>query len=65
HHEDDTVVAPGMLQNPSVRNWLGGIVPAWTACRVEVILKYSKTILCLPNFRMPSGRCIDGKELGR
>jgi len=24
------VVAPGMLQNPSVRNWLGGIVPAWT-----------------------------------
>jgi hypothetical protein len=24
------VVAPGMLQNPSVRNWLGGIEPAWT-----------------------------------
>ena len=24
------MVAPGMLQNPSVRNWLGGIVPAWT-----------------------------------
>jgi len=24
------VVTPGMLQNPSVRNWLGGIVPAWT-----------------------------------
>jgi hypothetical protein len=24
------VVATGMLQNPSVRNWLGGIVPAWT-----------------------------------
>ena len=24
------MVAPGMLQNPSVRNWLGGILPAWT-----------------------------------
>ena len=24
------MVAPDMLQNPSVRNWLGGIVPAWT-----------------------------------
>lgn len=24
------MVATGMLQNPSVRNWLGGIVPAWT-----------------------------------
>ena len=24
------MVAPGMLQNPSVRKWLGGIVPAWT-----------------------------------
>ncbi len=24
------MVAPGMLQNPSVRNWLGGIEPAWT-----------------------------------
>ena len=24
------MVAPGMLQNPAVRNWLGGIVPAWT-----------------------------------
>lgn len=24
------MVAPGMLQNPSVMNWLGGIEPAWT-----------------------------------
>jgi len=24
------MVAPGMLQNPSVRNWLCGIEPAWT-----------------------------------
>ena len=24
------MVAPCMLQNPAVRNWLGGIVPAWT-----------------------------------
>ena len=24
------MVAPGMLQSPSVRSWLGGIVPAWT-----------------------------------
>ena len=24
------MVAPGMLQNPSVRNWLGDIEPAWT-----------------------------------
>ena len=24
------MVAPGMLQNPLVRNWLGGIEPAWT-----------------------------------
>jgi hypothetical protein len=24
------VVAPGMLQNPSVKSWLGGIEPAWT-----------------------------------
>ena len=24
------MVAPSMLQNPSVNNWLGGIVPAWT-----------------------------------
>ena len=24
------MVAPGMLQSPSVRRWLGGIVPAWT-----------------------------------
>ena len=24
------MVAPGMLQNPSVRNWLGGVEPAWT-----------------------------------
>ena len=28
--EDGTVVEPGFLQNPAVRNWLGGIVPAWT-----------------------------------
>src|SRR5882757_5011062 len=28
--EDGTVGAPGFLQNPAVRNWLGGIVPAWT-----------------------------------
>ena len=28
--EDGAVVAPGFLQNPAVRNWLGGIVPAWT-----------------------------------
>ena len=28
--EDGTVVAPGFLQNPAVKNWLGGIVPAWT-----------------------------------
>lgn len=24
------MVAPGLLQNPSVKNWLGGIEPAWT-----------------------------------
>lgn len=24
------MVAPGMLQNPSVKEWLGGIEPAWT-----------------------------------
>ena len=24
------MVAPGMLQNPSVRRWLGGVEPAWT-----------------------------------
>lgn len=24
------MVAPGMLQNPAVKNWLGGIEPAWT-----------------------------------
>ncbi len=24
------MVAPGMLQSPSARSWLGGIVPAWT-----------------------------------
>jgi hypothetical protein len=24
------VVAPGMLQNPSVKTWLGGVDPAWT-----------------------------------
>jgi hypothetical protein len=24
------MVAPGMLQNPAVRQWLGGIDPAWT-----------------------------------
>jgi len=24
------MVAPGMLQNPSVLTWLGGIEPAWT-----------------------------------
>ena len=24
------MVAPGMLQNPSVKQWLGGIEPAWT-----------------------------------
>ena len=29
-HEPGAMVAPGMLQNPSVRNWLGGIEPAWT-----------------------------------
>lgn len=23
------MVAPGMLQNPAVRNWLGGVEPAW------------------------------------
>jgi hypothetical protein len=23
------MTAPGMLQNPSVRKWLGGIEPAW------------------------------------
>jgi len=24
------MVAPGMLQSPSVKKWLGGIEPAWT-----------------------------------
>lgn len=24
------MVAPGMLQNPNVKRWLGGIEPAWT-----------------------------------
>ena len=24
------MVAPGMLQNPAVRDWLGGVEPAWT-----------------------------------
>ena len=24
------MVVPGMLQNPTVRNWLGGVEPAWT-----------------------------------
>jgi len=24
------VVAPGMLQNESVKRWLGGLEPAWT-----------------------------------
>jgi hypothetical protein len=24
------VVAPGFLQNPEVRRWLNGVVPAWT-----------------------------------
>ena len=24
------MIAPGMLQNPSVKNWLGGVEPAWT-----------------------------------
>ena len=24
------MVAPGMLQNPSVKHWLGGVEPAWT-----------------------------------
>ena len=28
--EDGTVVASGFLQKSAVRNWLGGIVPAWT-----------------------------------
>jgi hypothetical protein len=27
---DIRVQYTGMLQNPSVNNWLGGIVPAWT-----------------------------------
>ena len=27
---DDTVVTSVFLHNPTVRNWLGGIVPAWT-----------------------------------
>ena len=29
-HEGCAVVAPGMLQNPSVKTWLGGVEPAWT-----------------------------------
>lgn len=24
------MVAPGMIENPSVKNWLGGVEPAWT-----------------------------------
>ena len=24
------MVAPGMLQNPSVKTWLAGVEPAWT-----------------------------------
>lgn len=28
--EARSVVAPGMLQNPSVKSWLGGVEPAWT-----------------------------------
>ena len=24
------MVAPGMLRNPAVRAWLGGLEPAWT-----------------------------------
>jgi hypothetical protein len=28
--EDGIVVESGFLQNPAVRNWLGGVVPAWT-----------------------------------
>jgi len=29
-HEAYAVVVPGMLQNPSVKRWLGGVEPAWT-----------------------------------
>ena len=29
------MVAPGMLQNPSVRNWLGGVEPAWTLLHID------------------------------
>jgi hypothetical protein len=29
-HEGRAVVAPGMLQNPSVKTWLAGVEPAWT-----------------------------------
>ena len=29
------MVAPGMLRNPSVMNWLGGVEPAWTLLNQE------------------------------
>jgi hypothetical protein len=29
-HEGCAVIAPGMLQNPSVKTWLAGVEPAWT-----------------------------------
>jgi|GEM_PF-6994078 len=35
------MVAPGMLQNPSVRNWLGGVEPAWTLLDLD-----SSTVQC-------------------
>ena len=45
------MVAPGMLQNPSVRNWLGGIVPAWTLLDLDMRSSMRSAIATIPSFR--------------
>ena len=37
--EVKSMVAPGMLQSPSVRKWLGGIEPAWTLLDIDSFLQ--------------------------
>ena len=52
-------VPPGMLQNPAVKAWIGGIEPAWTRLDQQSFdaLRHSPP--------SPSGEPIEGQRFGK
>jgi len=52
------MVAPGMLQNPAVKAWLGGIEPGWT------LLDQQSFDALRRSPPSPSGERIEGQRFG-